>query len=197
MKASDGAAHAHDSPEAARQTTRHRIASAPVRSAENGGSAGIGCRGTQARVQVSAVVRRAASARVVSVQHARASSVQAGSAVSRFHQNATYDKTGLVSRLAVGGGRRAGSRGSGRPEVRPLQARASYAQCRRGHASCQLPPLRSGTASPPAWRPSTSTSSLPIIRSVWTWARLTPMPRSSSSERPSGRSSKAPRMEAP
>ena len=68
---------------------------------------------------------------------------------------------------------------------------------RRGHASCQLPPRRSGTASPPAWRPSTSTSSLPIIRSVWTWARLTPMPRSSSSERPSGRSSKAPRMEAP
>jgi hypothetical protein len=67
----------------------------------------------------------------------------------------------------------------------------------RGHASCQLPPLRSGTASPPAWSPSTSTSSLPIIRSVWTWARLTPMPRSSSSERPSGRSSKAPRIEAP
>jgi hypothetical protein len=68
---------------------------------------------------------------------------------------------------------------------------------RRGHASCQLPPLRSGTASPRAWRPSTSTSSLPIMRSVWTWARLTPMPRSSSSERPSGRSSKAPRIEAP
>ena len=69
------------------------------------------------------------------------------------------------------------------------------ASCR--HASCQSPPLRSGTASSPAWRPSTSTSSLPIIRSVWTWARLTPMPRSSSSERPSGRSSKAARMEAP
>src|SRR6266508_5701413 len=38
MKALDGAAHAHDSPEAARQTTSHRIPSAPVRSAENGGS---------------------------------------------------------------------------------------------------------------------------------------------------------------
>jgi hypothetical protein len=68
---------------------------------------------------------------------------------------------------------------------------------RRGHASCQSPPLRSGTASPPAWRPSTSTSSLPIMRSVWTCERLTPMPRSSSSERPSGRSSNAPRIEAP
>jgi hypothetical protein len=66
MKALDGAAHAHHSPEAARQTTSHRIPSAPVRSAGNGGSAGIGCRGTQAGTQVSAVVRRAASARVVS-----------------------------------------------------------------------------------------------------------------------------------
>ncbi len=58
MKALDGAAHAHDSPEAARQTTGHRIPSAPVRSAENGGSAAIGRRGTQACAQVSAVVPR-------------------------------------------------------------------------------------------------------------------------------------------
>jgi hypothetical protein len=65
------------------------------------------------------------------------------------------------------------------------------------HDNCQSPSLRSGTALVPAWRPSTSTSSLPIMRSVWTWARLTPMSRSSSSESPSGRSSKAPRIEAP
>ena len=33
---------------------------------------------------------------------------------------------------------------------------------RPGHASCQLPPLRSGITSPPAWRPSTSTAITPI-----------------------------------
>jgi hypothetical protein len=189
MKALDGAVHAHDSPEAARQTTRHRIPSAPVLSAENGGSAGIGCRGTQARAP--------RLARWCGEQR------RLGSCLTNRHEHRQI-RRGAPCRASTRTrparrrrGRRAGSRGSGWPEVRPPHARASYAQCWRGYASCQLPPLRSGTASPPAWRPSTSTSSLPIIRSVWTLARLTPMPRSSSSERPSGSSSKAPRMEAP